>query len=279
MTEKMYRPSDLRAFLQGKGIKPKKGLSQNFLIDGNIIQKIIRTAQVNPNDLIIEIGPGPGALTQALLEAGAHVIAIEKDRSLADDLKRLQTQDQRLTILCEDALLISLEGLLQKKTAKIVANLPYQITTPLLTTLLPLYPAITSITVMVQKEFADRLKAKPHSEEYSSITLFLEFYAHLSSHFTVNPSCFYPKPSVHSSVIHCALHKPPLPEEKIASFFELTRTAFQQRRKMIKVSCKKLAPSLLIENALSQLNLPITARPEELSLSHFLDLFALLWDK
>jgi len=279
MSDKIYKPSELRAFLLARGIRPKKGLSQNFLIDGNIIQKIIKSAKVEPSDLVIEIGPGPGALTQALLDAGAEVIAIEKDRSLAADLARLQTEDNRLNIQCEDALCFPLADILQGRPAKVVANLPYQITTPLLTTLLPLYPAITSLTVMVQKEFAARLKAKPHSEDYSSITLFFEFYATLSSHFLVSPSCFYPQPSVYSSVVHCSLHAPPLPAQKIEPFFQLTRTAFQQRRKMLKVSCKELFNSTLLEEALGQLNLPIKARPEELSLSQFLDLFALLWDK
>lgn len=279
MTDKMYKPSDLRAFLLEKGIRPKKGLSQNFLIDGNIIQKIVKTAGIEPGEIVIEIGPGPGALTQALLEAGARVIAIEKDRTLAGDLARFQTEDQRLSIHCEDALSISMVDLLQGQSAKVVANLPYQITTPLLTTLLPLYPAISSLTVMVQKEFAARLKAKPRSADYSSITLFLEFYATFATHFTVSPSCFYPQPTVHSSVVHCNLHTPPLPADKIEPFFLLTRTAFQQKRKMLKVSCKELFSSTQIEEALKNLGLSPTARPEELSLSHFLALFALLWDR
>lgn len=272
---KLYRPSDLHAYLKEKNLVPKKGLSQNFLIDGNIIQKIIHTAQVQPHDLVIEIGPGPGALTQALLDHGAQVIAIEKDRQLAADLQRLQTPDQRLTILCQDALTLSYPSLLQGKQAKVVANLPYQITTPLLTTLLPLYPTLTSLTLMVQKEFADRLMAPHKTAAYGSITLFLRFYAAITSHFVVSPQCFYPKPKVHSSVIHCETHHPCLTGD-VERFFALTRTAFQQRRKMLKVSLRALYPMPLLEEGLKSIELPPTARPEELSLEHFLALYRFL---
>jgi 16S rRNA (adenine1518-N6/adenine1519-N6)-dimethyltransferase len=266
----LHKPSYLRSFLKEKNLSPKKGLSQNFLIDGNIIEKTLQIAGVTRGDTIIEIGPGPGALTEALLAKGANVIAIEKDRSFGADLSRLQTEDNRLTVICDDALNCSIESLLKGRPAKVVANLPYQITTPLLTRLLPLFPHILSVTVMVQKEFAERLMASPKTSAYGSITIFLRFYAKITAQFTVSPNCFYPKPKVYSSVIHCLLHKPPL-EADVSDFFTLTRTAFQQRRKMIKTSCRSLYPH--IEKALIATHLPATARPEELSLNDFLALY------
>jgi 16S rRNA (adenine1518-N6/adenine1519-N6)-dimethyltransferase len=272
---KLYRPSDLHAYLNEKGVAPKKRLSQNFLIDGNIIAKILHTAQIQPDDLVIEIGPGPGALTQALLAQGARVIAIEKDRALAADLERLQTPDERLTVLCQDALTLSYPSLLKGKQAKVVANLPYQITTPLLITLLPLYPTLTSLTVMVQKEFADRLRASPKTADYGSITLFMNFYGAITHHFVVSPHCFYPKPKVHSTVIHCQLKSACLAEDA-ERFFVLTRSAFQQRRKMLKVSLRHLYSITQIEEGLEQLKLPPTSRPEELSLEQFLALYRFL---
>jgi 16S rRNA (adenine1518-N6/adenine1519-N6)-dimethyltransferase len=261
---KVYRPSELRTFLEEAGLFAKKRLSQNFLIDGNIIQKILKTAQVQPGDRILEIGPGPGALTAALLEAGAHVTAIELDPLFATKLERLQTPDSRLEIISQDALLFPFET----RPGKVVANLPYHISTPLLTRLLPLTDAFTSLTVMVQKEFAERMK------EDSSLCLFVQFYATITSSFTVSPSCFYPRPTVSSAVVHCKLHSPPLKEAD--SFFILTRTAFQQRRKMLRTSLKSLYPH--IESALKALDLPPTTRPEELSLETFIALFHYLAD-
>ena len=247
----MYRPSELREFLARiLGIRPKKGLSQNFLIDGNIIRKIVHFAHVKTEDLVIEIGPGPGALTRALIEAGAHVLAIEKDKTFAAHLPK----DPHLEVFHADFLKFPLEKHLPKK-AKIVANLPYNITSPILAKIVPLSEKIETITVMVQKEVAERMIAKPGSADYSSLSVFLNFYSTPVFGFTVSPNCFYPRPSVHSAVVQLKLHKAPdVPHD---DFFAMVRKAFQQRRKMLRASLK----------------VDDTRRPEELSLSDFLRLF------
>ncbi len=275
---KLFKPSELQAFLKERGVHAKKGLSQNFLIDGNIIQKIIDMASVSKEDLVIEIGSGPGALTEALLEKGAFVTAIEMDALFAKELQRLQTPDHRLNIICSDVLKFPLDNFLQKhpeKTYKVVANLPYHITTPILILLLPLYPSIESLTIMVQKEFADRMIAEKRTPEYSSFTLFLQFYASIDKSFTVSPHCFYPKPKVYSSVVHCTLH-PPLLKTNSDAFFLLTRTAFGKRRKMLRTSLKDLYAAEELEQALAHLGHPHTARPEELTIDEFIALFHLL---
>jgi 16S rRNA (adenine1518-N6/adenine1519-N6)-dimethyltransferase len=274
--EKVYKPTELQAFLKENGLHAKKGLSQNFLIDGNIIQKIVTTADVSKNDLIIEIGPGPGALTQALLERGAHVVAIEMDPLFADQLQRLQTEDNRLTIIQQDVLKFPLIEFLKDKRCKVVANLPYHITTPILTLLLPHFEKIESLTIMVQKEFADRMHGKKGTPEYSSFTVFLEFYATVIKTFTVSPNCFYPRPKVQSSVVHCKLHPPLLEKKEEEGFFRLTRTAFGQRRKMLRASLKEIYTSEKVEAALIKLGYSPTERPEQLALQEFISLFETL---
>lgn len=274
----IYKPSELRLFLNQLGIFPKKGLSQNFLIDGNIIRKIASAANVEPNDLVLEIGPGPGALTQALLECGAIVVAVEKDPTLARNLDRLQTTDGRLHIFCEDFLEFQLEerliALLKKgQKAKVIANLPYHLTTPILTLLAPLHRLFSSLTLMVQEEVGRRLTALPNSSEYSSLTVFLRFYSLPSYGFTVSRHCFYPVPNVDSAVVLLNL-QPPALTEHVEEFFKMTRTAFEHRRKMLRASLRSLYEPQKITQALESIGINPLARPETLSLEQFIALFA-----
>ena len=266
----LYKPSELRAFLHEIGASPKRSLSQNFLIDGNIIRKITQFARLKAGDPILEIGPGPGVLTEALLAQGAHVIAIEKDKKFANALYRLQTEDRRLTVIEGDALTPDFASLLKPKT-KLIANLPYHITTPLLTRLLPMKNRFDSITAMVQKEVANRFVASPSTKEYGSITVFLNFYSTVEYGFTVEPTCFYPPPRVKSAVVKLSLKTPPEVEEE--SFFAMTRTAFQGRRKMVRSTLKKKYPLDLVEQGLKKMGKELTVRPENLSLDDFLVLF------
>jgi len=267
----MYRPTELLEFLKQLGVRPHKGLSQNFLIDGNIVRKTVQVAAIKKGDRVVEIGPGPGALTQELLTQGAFVLAIEKDPIFAKALLRLQTKDPRLEVTTEDALEFDFRNKLFPNT-KIVSNLPYHVATPILTRLAPLNHLISSLTVMVQKEFADRLAAAPKSEDYSSLTVFMNFYTQFKSSFIVEPPCFYPRPKVRSTVIHFLLKKPPhvSSEER---FFQMTRAAFQQRRKMVRTSLKQIYDGSVIEKGLVQAGLAPLCRPEELSLDDFLRLF------
>lgn len=270
--------SHLKAFLQEHGLEAKKRSSQNFLIDGNIVQKIVQQAAVSAEDLVIEIGPGPGALTEALLSTGCQVWVIEKDQKLASLLRRLCPDEQRFQIFTEDFLSFPLQERLQEhlsngKRAKVVANLPYHITSPILGKLAPLHAVIESVTVMIQKEVAQRCVAPKGGKDYSSLSLFLQFYSKSRYGFTVEPTCFYPKPSVQSAVVHFALVPPPLVDNEEA-LFQIIRTAFQQRRKMLRSSLRTFCPSSYIEEALRKQNLDPLSRPEQLSLTEFIALFA-----
>lgn len=268
----LYRPSELADLLKSMGTSPKKRYSQNFLIDGNIIRKIVHLADINPGDDIVEIGPGPGALTEALLEKGARILAIEKDPLWAGALERLGGD---ITVVSDDVLSCPLEQLIQswkkQDKVKVVANLPYHITTPILTRLVPHSNLFSNIVVMVQEEVARRFTAPHGGRDYGSITLFLNFWSEVSYGFKVKSSSFYPAPKVDSALIKLIL-KTEIPNVDPELFFEFTRTAFQQRRKMLKVSLKNW---LLPELKLTQEKL-LKKRPEALSLDDFITLFKLV---
>ncbi len=259
--------SELIPFLKEIGAAPKKSLSQNFLIDANIVKKIVRFADIQPGDAVLEIGSGPGALTAALLEAKASVFAIEKDAAFAAALSRLQTPDHRLTVFCADALEFPLG---QIPATKVVANLPYHITTPILEKLFA--HSFSSATLMVQKEFATRLLAKSGSKEFSSLSLFAQFHAILKGSFPVSSHCFFPKPSVDSSVVR--LDFCPSPISNPAPFFHLVRRAFQERRKMLSTSLQEFYSSQKIKETLALIGLRTDARPEALSLDQWLSFFS-----
>lgn len=270
----VYRPSELTSFLQDLGTKAKKGLSQNFLIDANILNKILHLADVQAGDTVLEIGPGPGALTEALLEQGATVIAVEKDPLFAHSLMRLQTNDQRLTIFEADILDFPVQEVIQKGPVKLIANLPYHLTTPILTRFVALFPLFSTLTVMVQEEVGRRFCAKAGSKEYSSISVFLQSYADVSYGFKVGRNCFLPSPKVDSAIVFFSLKEPPKIDLK--AFFQMTQTAFQQRRKMLKVSLRDLYDQDLIMHALKEMRLDPMSRPETLSKDQFIELFTRL---
>ena len=264
----LYRPSELAKL----GVTAKKSLSQNFLIDQNIIEKLC--ADIQKGDIVLEIGPGPGAITEKLLQKGAHVIAIEKDKCLAKRLSDLK--DERLEVICADVLDYSLENL--PKGCKIVASLPYQITTPILEKFIRHHERIKSITVIVQKEVGKRMTAEKNTPEYGSLRLFIEAYSTAYYRFTVKPASFLPAPKVHSCITYLELHPFPFPfSEK--DFFKLTRSAFGKKRKMLRASLKDLYPPSKVEEALASMSLKPTTRPSELSLEEFASLFRALEEK
>lgn len=272
----IYQPSQLHQFLKEQGLSPRKGLSQNFLIDGNILRKIVAAAHVEADDLVVEIGPGPGALTEQLLETGAHVLAIEKDSGMANALPRLENKE-RLTVFCEDIMKFPMNETLSHylkpgKKAKLIANLPYHLTTPILTEFVTKWESFSSLTVMVQEEVAKRFIGKPKTSEYGSITIFLSFYADITYDFRVSRHCFYPQPKVDSAIVTFKLRPPrdlPNPEH----FFKFTRTSFEHRRKMLKGSLSELLAPKLIEESLEACGLDVRTRPEELSLDQWMTLY------
>ena len=276
----VYQPSELIAFLSDLGIRPKKALSQNFLVDGNIIRKIISTVAISPGDVVLEIGPGPGALTQLLLAAGATVIAVEKDHTLAQALTRLNTPEGRLHVYEEDIMEFKFDEILAPylatgKLIKVIANLPYHLTTPIIAELVRRPELFSTLVLMVQKEVAERFTSAPDTRAYSSFTVFLNFYCHPRYAFTVSRNCFLPKPKVESAVVALELHPAPKISDE-TGFFKLTRTSFEHRRKMLRASLRDLYPPEKIMQALEEIGFPPTARPEQLSLDDFLRLFACL---
>lgn len=279
----IYKPSELRLFLNELGIFPKKGLSQNFLIDGNIIRKIVKASDVQPDDLVLEIGPGPGSLTQAMLEAGARIVAVEKDSTLAQALGRLQTPSKQLEVFCEDIMAFPVQKelpirLKDNQRAKVIANLPYHLTTPILAEMVVHRHLFASLTVMVQEEVARRMTATPGTSDYSSFTIFLNFYSTPRYAFTVSRNCFYPAPKVDSAIVVLELKDPPRDVEA-EEFFKITRTAFEHRRKMLRASLKSLFDPQLVSEALEAIGQNPLARPEVLSLDDFLKLYHILVQK
>jgi len=273
----VYKPSELREFLDSLGIRPRKGLSQNFLIDGNIIRKIVDTAKVTKDDVVLEIGSGPGSLTEELLNTGATVVAVEKDKVLAEALKRLQTPDNRLHVFCDDILEFPIAETLKTflksgQKAKVIANLPYNVTTPILVFLVPMHETFSKLVLMVQDEVARRFTAVPGTSDYSSFTVFLSFYSNPHYCFQVSNHCFFPEPSIQSAIVSLDLKEPPKVsnEEK---FFEMTRKSFHQRRKMLRASLKDLYAPALVTDSLTALGLNPLARPEDLTLADFIRLF------
>lgn len=271
---KLFRPSELNLYLQEIGASAKKGLSQNFLVDGNVLEKILQAAAISKGDCILEIGPGPGALTQALLRGGAHVLAVEKDPLFANGLDLLKKQYPSLEVVEGDFLQLDLVSLLKGKTKKwkVVANLPYQITTPILAKLFPCRDLISTVTVMVQKEVGLRMIASAGSADYSRLSLFTCFFSEAKLCFTVSPNSFSPRPKVSSCVMHLILHTPPSVSSE-AGFFELVKAAFGQKRKMLRSSLTKLYRKEAIGKALCSLEFPSTTRPEQLSLKQFIAFF------
>lgn len=273
----LYRPSELRQFLLDNGLSPKKVLSQNFLIDGNILNKIVTTASVEEGDVILEIGPGPGALTELLLTKKAHVIAVEKDRELCALLSRLENLPGKLSLYNEDIMAFSIEEHVRKelgngKKAKVIANLPYHLTTPILEKLLPMHSLFSRIVVMVQDEVAHRLTAASGNKEYGSFTVYVNFYSSPSYAFQVKRRCFHPAPKIDSAIVAMDLRPPPgdiSPE----NFFQMTRAGFQMRRKMLRRSLAKLYPIEMVSHTLESLGINPECRPEELSIEQFLALY------
>lgn len=257
-------PKALHEFLNEIGAKPQKKLSQNFLIDQNILNKIASVARLEKGDQILEIGSGPGALTETLLAHGASVIAVEKDHLFATHLHRFHGVE----VFEGDIRDFDFKNVSREKKLKVVANLPYSLTSPILGLLAPQNALFSQLTLMVQDEVAKRMVAKPSTSDYSSLTVFLNFYAEVHYAFKVSRRCFYPVPKVDSAIVTLNLVQREVPFE-IEGFFATVRKAFQQRRKMLRRSLRGLFPVDTIEGSLSQLGLKKEVRTEELSLNQW----------
>lgn len=272
-------PQETIAVLQKYGFNFQKKFGQNFLIDTHVLEKIIHAAEITKDDLVLEIGPGIGTMTQYLCEAAGKVIAVEIDRNLIPIL----TQDtlaayDNVTVINEDVLKLDLRELAERENGgrpiKVVANLPYYITTPIIMGLFESHVPLASITVMVQKEVADRMQAPPGGKDYGALSLAVQYYAEPYIAANVPPNCFMPRPNVGSAVIRLTLHdKPPVEVTDEALMFKLIRASFAQRRKTLvngltnspELSFSKEEVTAVLENC----GFSLTVRGETLSLADF----------
>ena len=276
----LHSPRALRAYLATIGAQPSKRLSQNFLVDGNILRKIATAAACGPDTLALEVGPGPGALSDAILATGARLLAVEKDGKLAQALaERLDNQPHFCGVAHSDILDYPIEEaldslLLPHQRAQVIANLPYHLTTPIIERLLRASSLFSTLVLMVQDEVAKRMTALPGSRDYSSLSLFLQYHTEPAYAFKVGRRCFYPSPNVDSAVVTLTIKTPPAVRNPDA-LFALIRSGFRQRRKMLRNSAEDY-DSNSIATALESLGLSSHCRAEELSLDQFIALYEYL---
>ena len=278
--EKLIIPQNTIALIKEHEFSFKKRFGQNFLIDEHVLNKIISGAEINKDDTVLEIGPGIGTLTQALCEAAGEVIAVEIDRDLIPILEKTLDSFKNVRIINEDILKLDLNEISQKPL-KVVANLPYYITTPIIMGLFESGSPIESITVMVQKEVADRMKALPGGKDYGALSLAVQYYAEAKIIANVPQNCFIPRPNVGSAVIRLKAHKnPPVEVGDKEYMFSLIKAAFLQRRKTLSNALKNESSLGLsrdeVVNALKKMGLPEDVRGERLSLEEFAGLSDIL---
>lgn len=256
----------LRDVIRDHNLTAQKGLGQHFLLDLNLTARIARSAGDLSTGTTIEIGPGPGGLTRALLDQGAQVIAIEKDqRCIAIQNELAETYPGKLNVVMGDAQAIDI-ATLGKMPRRVVANLPYNIGTDLILTWLDTPQAFASITVMVQKEVAERLAADPGSKQYGRLSVFAGWRWQVRKDFDVNPKAFTPPPKVESSIVHLIPHPEPLAEADATTLSRVTAAAFGQRRKMLRTSLKSLGDA---EALCAAVGVPATTRPEQVDIATF----------
>ncbi|MDO4265301.1 MAG: 16S rRNA (adenine(1518)-N(6)/adenine(1519)-N(6))-dimethyltransferase RsmA [Eubacteriales bacterium] len=271
--DKLINPQNTIALIKEYEFSFKKRFGQNFLIDAHVLEKIISGAGIGKEDTVLEIGPGIGTLTQALCEAAGNVIAVEIDHDLIPILDRTLAAYDNVRVINEDILKLDLAAL-SKKPLKVVANLPYYITTPIIMGLFESGAPLKSITVMVQKEVADRMQAAPGGKDYGALSLAVQYYSSPEIIANVPPNCFIPRPNVGSAVINLIKHEvPPVTPEDPDFMFRIIKTAFSQRRKTLVNtlrSDRELGFSKeQLETVIKDMGLSETIRGERLSLAEF----------
>ena len=256
----------------------QKKFGQNFLIDTHVLDKIISAAEITKDDLVVEIGPGIGTMTQYLACAAREVVAIEIDKMLIPILQDTLSAYDNVTIINEDVLKVDLNKLAEEKNGgrpvKVVANLPYYITTPIIMGLFENHVPLHSITIMVQKEVADRMRMGPGTKDYGALSLAVQYYAEPYLVANVPPNCFMPRPNVGSAVIRLTVHeKPPVTVRDESLMFRLIRASFNQRRKTLANGLNN-SPELhyskeQIAEAIEKLGTSPSIRGEALTLEQF----------
>lgn len=274
-------PSATKEIINKYSFAFQKKFGQNFLIDSNVLESIIRGAEITKDDFVLEIGPGIGTMTQYLCEAARQVVAVEIDKMLIPILEDTLSEYDNVEVINQDVLKVDIKSLAEEKNngklIKVVANLPYYITTPIIMGLFESGVPIDSITIMVQKEVADRMQTGPGSKDYGALSLAVQFYATAKVILNVSATCFMPRPNVDSAVIKLTRHKEPtvnVADEKL--MFKIIRASFNQRRKTL-VNGLKNSPELSfskeqIVKAIEKIGKPETIRGEALTLEEFAEL-------
>ena len=278
MQNKLGNPQNTIQIIQKYEFAFQKKFGQNFLIDTHVLDKIILAAGVTRDDCVLEIGPGIGTMTQYLAEAAGHVVAVEIDSKLIPILKETLADYDNVTVIHADILKTDINELTQKfnggRPIKVVANLPYYITTPIIMGLFEGQVPIDNITVMVQKEVADRMQVGPGSKDYGALSLAVQYYAEPYIVANVPPNCFMPRPNVGSAVIRLTRHKnPPVSAQDPGLMFRLIRASFNQRRKTLQNGLNN-SPEVpytkeQIISAIESLGLSPSVRGEALNLEQF----------
>ena len=286
--DKLSNPQKTIEVLQKYNFNFQKKFGQNFLIDSHVLDKIIAAAEITKDDFVLEIGPGIGTLTQYLAEAAGKVTAVEIDQNLIPILGDTLSAYDNVEVINEDVLKVDLEALAQEKNQgkpiKVVANLPYYITTPIIMGLFESGVPLDSLTVMVQKEVAMRMQSGPGSKDYGALSLAVQYYAEPYLAANVPPNCFMPRPNVGSAVIRLKrFAKPPVEVKDEKLMFRLIRASFNQRRKTLQnglTNSPELAfPKETIAEAIAELGVSATIRGEALTLEQFAALSNILSEK
>ena len=278
-------PQNTIQILQKYNFNFQKRYGQNFLIDTNVLTRIITAAEITKEDCILEIGPGIGTMTQCLAENAGEVVAVEIDKNLIPILEETLSAYGNVMVINEDILKVDIHSIVEEKNGgkpiKVVANLPYYITTPIIMGLFESHVPLKSITIMVQKEVADRMLVGPGTKDYGALSLAVQYYAKPEIVANVPPNCFIPRPSVGSAVIRLTRYtEPPVKVEDEKKMFSLIRASFNQRRKTL-VNGLSNAAGLNISKeqvltALEQMKLSPSIRGEVLTLEQFSRLSDLL---
>ena len=281
-------PQNTIAVLQKYHFNFQKKFGQNFLIDTTVLDRIISSAEITKEDCVLEIGPGIGTMTQYLACAAREVVAVEIDKVLIPILEgdTLKAFDN-VTVINEDILKVDINKLVEEKNGgrpiKVVANLPYYITTPIIMGLFESHVPIDSITIMVQKEVADRMQEGPGSKEYGALSLAVQYYAKPEIVVNVPPSCFMPQPKVGSAVIRLTRHsEPPVTVKSEKLLFQVIRASFNQRRKTLANGLANYGafglPKEELQACIEELGVPVNIRGEALSLEQFAQLSNIIYD-
>ncbi len=278
-------PQNTIEILQKYHFNFQKKFGQNFLIDTSVLDRIIAAAEITKDDCVLEIGPGIGTMTQYLAESAGEVVAVEIDKNLIPILEDTLSAYDNVTVINDDILKVDVNKIVEEKNGgrpvKVVANLPYYITTPIIMGLFENHVPLKSITIMVQKEVADRMQVGPGTKDYGALSLAVQYYAKPEIIANVPPNCFIPRPNVGSAVIRLTRYeKPPVQVEDEKKMFSLIRASFNQRRKTL-VNGLGNAPELGVSKervaaVLEEMQLSPTVRGEALTLEQFARLSNLL---